>query len=65
MTSPPAVAAPMVKPVSVTLMGTDAFMAPLATVTLMELVPDVAALKVAPCAAAEIGVVPETKNPVG
>ena len=65
VTSPPAVAAPMVKPESVTVMGEEAATAPVATVKAMELLPDVAALKVAPCAAAEIGVVPETKNPVG
>ncbi len=50
---------------SATVMGTDALMAPLATVTLMELAPDVAASKVTPGAVAEIGVVPETKKSVG
>ena len=53
----------MVKPVSVTVMGTEAATVPVATVKAMELAPDVAALKVAPCAAAEIGVEPATKKP--
>ena len=61
----PALATPIVKPVSVTVMGEEAATAPVATVKAMELPPDVAALKVTPCAAAEIGLVPETKNPVG
>ena len=59
-----AVAPPIVKPVSVTVTLEEAAIAPVATVTAVELAPDVAALKVTPCDAAEIGP-PETKKPDG
>ncbi len=55
----------MVKPESVMVTGLEAAMLPLATVTAMEVAPDVAALKVSPDAAAEIVAVPETKKPDG
>ena len=66
VTSPPAVAAPMVKPESVMVTALEAAIEPVATVTAMEAAPDVAVLKVAPDdAAAEIEAVPETKKPNG
>ena len=65
VTLPPAVAAPMVKPESTMVTGLEAAMEPVATVTGMEVAPDVAVSKVTPDAAAEIVVVPETKKPDG
>ena len=60
----PAVAAPMVKPESVMVTALGDAIVPLATVTAVELEPDVAALKVRPCDAAVIWA-PETKKPDG
>ena len=66
VTSPPAVAAPMVKPESTMVTALEAAIEPSATVTAMEAAPDVAVLKVAPDdAVAEIEAVPETKKPDG
>ena len=64
VTSPPAVAAPMVKPESVMVTAVEAAIGPPATLTAVELAPDVAVSKLRPCDEAEI-VLLAAKKPVG